>query len=832
MPQARDEAGNVWETDEAGNAVRLLVPASPAMPTGIGVDPYKASENLRQERSEARAERKEQRESANLDLERRKLIAQVKKAETATVSEGALKVRENADTKLTSAARLANQLAEMREIYSRSFSGEGVGSVKEWLPTDEGQRFQAIAEAMRASLKPLIRGQGEGTFTEGDQKLLDSLIPQPGSFDARNMARFDQIEGLVRDQIELHGPQAGADIQKATAKKLRALSPEAPADNREVATGETRTEKVRTDEDTKIAAMLASGKSGATIKAYAKQKGLSYPQLDSVLAWRSMHPNYKGGYDVSAERVVPTTLTNRVMASPLATIATQAANATTMGTLDEIGGAARSLVTGEPLDETIASANLNKQMQAQANPTSALAGNVLGGAAALVAGGAGAARMGLGQTGWLAANPVKAAALGDAAYGAGYGAGEMNDNRLAGAAVGAPAGLAGSLVGSGLVRGLGSAVRGVDNPAAQRLRAQGIPLTVGEVMGGGMKKTQDALTSIPVVGSMVERRALEGRRAMNEAAFNEAGGQVGVPINQVGQEGIDALAAARSQAYADALDPVSLNIADDAFAESMDPIGNIIARIPENSPARQEAVDALTHTIRSNIEPDGQMTGRNFQEAYRGLARAPRERGNAPYAHEFGQVTRAGQDALAEALERQNPEAFQGFLSANSANRHLNILADAVNAAKNQVTDGDPLFTPAQLGTAATSNTKAFGGKVAAAQGNRPFNQLVRDAQEVMGQKLPESGTAARAAVGLGLTSLGGGGAGYSLGDTSGAVAGTLAPAAVLTMLGTRAGQAALTRALLERTAPFRMTGNVLRNYAPMGGQIGTAATLPFTFGQ
>jgi hypothetical protein len=836
MPQARDEAGNIWEIDDAGNAVRLLAPAPPSVPTGIGVDPYKAAENQRQESAEGRDQAKESREEAKARREQIEWEAKFNPDGTpkaAALTDGQRTARATADTKLNSAATLARQLSRMREIYRRSFKGQGLQSFKEWLPTEDGQRFTAVAESMRASLKPLIRGQGEGTFTEGDQKLLDSLIPQPGSWDARNEERFNEIESMVRSQIDLHGPNASPTVQKDTATKLRALSPQktsdaAPQDDLEVAAGDSRTEVVRGPVENKIAAMLKAGRPAAEIRRYVNENAPGMQGLDAALAWRSMNPGYKGEYDVSTQRVVPTTMLNKVMASPLATAAVQAANATTMGTIDEIGGAARSLVTGEPLADTIASANLNKQMQAQANPKSALAGNILGGAAALMGGGAALKGLGIGRTAWAANNPIKAAAIGDTAYGAAYGAGESNDNRLMGAAVGAPAGLAGSFAGSGVANVGGRMMRGVVNPAVDRLRAAGVPMTVGEALGGGWKKAQDAMTSIMGPGDLISRRYAEGREALNRAAFNEAGSVINTPINAVGQPAIAALDAAKSQAYRDALDPVSLNLADQGFADDLARAGEIIAKIPEGSPARQEAFDALGHRIKTNVGPDGQMSGRNFQEAYKGLARAPRERGQAPYAHEYEQTMQAGKEALANVLERQNPGAFAGFKNANQANRYLSILTDAVNSAKNQLDGGEPLFTPAQLGTSATNNTKNFMGKQAAAQGNRPFNQLINDAQEVMSSKVNNSGTVDRAAVLGALGAVGaGGGLGYATEGMGGAAGGALAPLAVLSLLNTKTGQAALTKALLQRAAPFRKAGAKMIEYAPMGGHLGTAYAVP-----
>ncbi len=788
---------------------------------------FKNAENNRQNSAEGRAAdkdardaKKDARDAEIADRREARLDRQEAREAAKPPSEASVNAKMNSDAKVKAARSLKRQLGRMREIYDRSFKGSGFKSIKEWLPTDDGERFKAVAESMRADLKPLIRGPSEGTFTEGDQKLLDDLIPQPGSWDARNEERFSEIENRIRDTEAMYAPP-----KAPTAPPPPADSP--TADNLTAATGDTRTEIVRGPVEKKLASMLADRKIGAgTIKAYAKANDFDVPGLEGTLAFRALNPDYKGSYDVRTDKIVPTTMLNRAMASPAATVAAQFGNATTGGFLDEIGGAAHSFVTGDDLSDSIAAANLAKQTQAATNPGSALAGNIMGGAAALLGGGAALRGVGAGM------RPGLRAALGDSAYGALYGAGEQNDNRAMGAGLGAGAGLIGNRVGAGVMRGAGATMRGVVNPAADALRARGVPLTVGEVLGGGWKKAQDAMASIPVVGSMVERRALDGRQAFNRAAFNEAGETINAPINATGQQGVEALDGARSQAYRDALDPTQVDLNDPQFINDIGDLGNQIARIPDTDNARTAAMDAIQYRMGSAVQPDGTLTGRDFQEAYRGLSRAGRERGpNTAYAHEFGQVMRSGQDALTGTLQRQAPEAYEGFLNANNANRHLNILADAVNAAKNQ---DDVLFTPAQLGTAATANARNFASKVAAARGDRPFNDLALAGQQVMGQRLPDSGTAARAMVGLGLTSLGGGAAGYDAADAQGAVTGALAPAAVLTALGTRRGQAALTAALLRRGAQFRRVGNATVDLAPYGGDLaglGSVFGVQSTFG-
>jgi hypothetical protein len=364
----------------------------------------------------------------------------------------------------------------------------------------------------------------------------------------------------------------------------------------------------------------------------------------------------------------------------------------------------------------------------------------------------------------------------------------------------------------------------VTNPAVQRLREAGIPLTAGEVLGGGWKKAQDAMTSVFGPGNMVARRYNEGRRALNQTAFNAAGEPIGAPVNAVGQQGVDLLNAAKNRAYSEALDPVTVNLNTPDFVRDITAATNAARSIPNVDQASDLAESAIENYIaRPTFSTGGVLSGRDFQAGYRGLSKAASQAAPRIYGHEIGDALGTAKGALTDALQAQNPEAYEGFLKANQSNRNLNVLANALKAAQNQVSDeGEQLFTPAQLGSAATANAQKYGSNIGAASGNRPFNQLALDAQQVMSSKLPDSGTATRALV-TGAVLGGTGGLGYAADGTEGAAI----PAAALTLLGTRRGQQFLTAALANRTPRFIRIGNTLVRNPQYAGDLATSIAVP-----
>ena len=139
--------------------------------------------------------------------------------------------------------------------------------------------------------------------------------------------------------------------------------------------------------------------------------------------------------------------------------------------------------------------------------------------------------------------------IGSAALGAGMGAltptatGEsVGDNMFSNAVAGG--------AGTGLIKTLARVARPI-NPTqqAQRLIDQGVHMTPGQAAGGGYKKTEDVLTSLPFVGDAINYGRRQALKQFNSAAFNR--GNVG--MLPAGNQGADMALDMMSQRYDDIL---------------------------------------------------------------------------------------------------------------------------------------------------------------------------------------------------------------------------------------------------------------------------------------
>lgn len=509
----------------------------------------------------------------------------------------------------------------------------------------------------------------------------------------------------------------------------------------------------------------------------------------------------------------------RANAPGLDVTARAAVNGLTGGLADYAAAGAGMLGGGTYAD------NLQRQKaiteaDSRLNPGNTMVSNIVGGAggAALTEGLAGALL------------PARAAAwaprIGDAAYGLTAGAtGSAPGQEASGALNGALGGVVGGMAGRGVARGVGNVARGARDVSADFLRERGVPLTVGQLVGRGgrvgqaVKGFEDRLSGIPVVGDMVNARRTESIEGLDRAAFDEGL----APINRttggvIGPEGVAASRQGVNQGYRDALDPVQM-LVDQAFDTDNITAQVAGARLPQDMAGRAGyAIDRA----RENVDPNGVLTGRGFQQALRRLRRTSNENAPLPNGHDLGEVMNTAEEAYTGLLDRQAPGVMPQYLAANSANRHVSILKDAVNRARNGTRSGEPgRFTASQLNDAAAANARRFGGTEGTPE--QPFYALGLHGQRVLPNSIPDSGTAGRLAT-LALPGILGGagaGVGYAGGDAQSGTTTGLTAGALLALGGTRGGQRALTALLADRPDALVRIGDQINRRARVGGIFG-----------
>lgn len=529
---------------------------------------------------------------------------------------------------------------------------------------------------------------------------------------------------------------------------------------------------------------LGDGQSAEQLIRWAREVGIdpsAYSSIQQQVRFRDENPGTPlNQYDTSQldDRFVQLGAFDRALnnfaQSPVGAGLIAAGDAASGFTLDNIVG-----MTGGNAER----ARLGMEQVADRNPVSSALGTVAGGTLTALGGEAALASRGI-------SGGIPRALMADSAYGALAGAGATDDgNRLAGAAAGALAGAGGSYLGSKTGNALARFAKGVSDPNVNALRSEGVnSLTVGQTfgnsgrVGAAVKSVEDRLSGVPILGDVVNARRSEGLRQFNARAFDKAlepiGGTVG---DAVGEEAVERAQQAVSDAFTRALS--GKGVTPDAtfnrdLSQSLMGVGNIKRVGPE---VFDEVVDILRP-----YDADPMLSGEALQEISRSLRDLKFAYARDPLAKKVGGQVDRVERAIFDLFDRQASGTVPEYNAARQAYRRLSILEDAVMRAKNQK---DQMVTPAQLSQADTKNTRKYGGKAAAARGDTPFRGLTEPAQDVLPNKVPDSGTAGRILVPLALVGAGGG-----AGEATGMTGTGLTIGSILGALYSRSGQRLLTK--------------------------------------
>lgn len=820
MPQARDEAGNIWETDAQGNPVRLIqaapqqgqVFADPVAPFEVPKAQADIA-NVQTNIADTRADNA--REDTKLRAELLKQGLRIGANGQPERIPGFKPVVDPPDPlKLSQFRALEQQIARVEELFRAGpGSTTGVRGLKDFVPdalSDANAAFNSAAAGLGEVGLAAFRVPGVGSQSDAElRQFVAANTPRAGDRDAaileklgnlkRRLAATKQELGIAVEAMPEAIPEPLAAAGQGAAEAAIPIPPEMQqehaawiAQNAGQITPDSYT-AFRTALDRKFG--FEPNTAAYRQAAPAINEGSLQGQIDAAIP------------PVNRELSAAEQFRNNLVSNP--------AGATAVNFLDTAGFGGVSALAGDQVGA------LN-----EANPTSALLGQLGGaitGTAALgrlgreTVGRALPGLLGGGKKAQFARNIAT-----DSVFSGVLGANQGQD-ALDSAVFGGLGSAAGGLAG----KAIGKTIGGADlSEAVQALRARGIPLTTGQTLGGIPKAFEDRLTSAPFIGDIAQARRGEGLEAFNRAAFQDAGAPIGFSPTGIGQAGVQDLRQATGQAFDTATAGVSVPL-DPQFNLDMADVAALRNTLPDDFAAR---FDKIGQNRIGPIVDRGELTGETFQQAVRGLRGARSQaRAAAPgFEQEFKDALTSAQDVLTAQMQRGGgQQVVEGLGRANQAFRLGKIVEDATQRA-----DGTNFtFTPSQLQDAIKLSNKKF-------PGDNPLAALANAGQQVLPSRIPDSGTGGRLAqlalpgaiVGGGsIGALGGAGGGLE-GAQSGAQTGALSTAsliAALAFLGTKGGQKALNNIIATRPDSARQIGRTIGRNAGIFG----SATIPLTVG-
>lgn len=273
--------------------------------------------------------------------------------------------------------------------------------------------------------------------------------------------------------------------------------------------------------------------------------------------------------------------------------------------------------------------------------------------------------------------------------------------------------------------------------AAQRLQAEGVQLTPGQLAGGILRGLEDKATSIPLVGDAIRGAKVRANDGFNRAMANRVLAPLGeeVPANiPAGRETVAYLQDRIDTAYDTVLGRVTVT-RDAQLDADIQTIQQAAQMLPDNSQAQlTRIVDQLV-----NRRLQGPLSGREYKNIESEVGQMAADYGGSSTAseRELGRLLGDLRGALRDTVARTNPNEAQALAAVDDGFANLTTIERA--AAKTQ--DGN--YSPNQARTAMRQGDRTV-RKRATARGTARMQGLVDDAQAVLPSTIPDSGTAGR----------------------------------------------------------------------------------------
>lgn len=852
MPYRQNKrTGEWWEVDANGNPIRPV--QAQQAPQGRVLTVPQSPEKARQERRQAQIDAINQANDAErirLDQERAareeaKFKADLAEKGMMQTPDGQIvpipgwKPRKTAaeqadqDARINALNSLVQQINRVQELgNSGPLASDGmISAIGDYLPTSSNKRFDTAGTQLSQQGLAAFRVPGSGTVSDRDAIMFDrGNLPQASNFDSANQEILDGLRRRTEEEYRSRGlplPKWVLPNGRQVANVWDQAQIMAPVEAAAPFGATERQVPIPAEMQAEYQQYMANNFGNINPDDYANFRA----GLDAKYGFGPQSPDlYKADaakfneyYNAGGRQVAPLPgPTEKLSLSQY--ISNSLENNPVTASLANAGDAA-SLGTISLIDRKFGDGNM--QRLAEANPNAALMGQVAG---SIVGGGAlnrlGSAAAGRFLPALLQGGKGAAAArgiAGDVAYSTIYGTntgGDPIESALMG-------GIGGAL-GRGVGGVAGKAVSGMNvTPALERLRAAGVTPTIGQIMRGkenpgmiarAIAGMEDVTANNGVTGNLINPARARALEQANNSAFNIHAGETG-PVSGYGVDALNQLDSMKNAAYNRATEGVSIPLDDPKLIQQMGDARSF--GLAQDAARSRRDFEISTREGLAPIFGNGDsMSGSQLQDALRftqGEQRVWGKAANGPMpdpsargvADAFGRV----EDSLISAAARNAPGAIPKLKQANRINRTLSVLDSAVP------TDGEGIFTGAQLMNAIKANNSKFGaGRGVRAAQKSPLFQLASDMQAVLPNKIPPTGV--NAAPMLALMGLGSTGAGYA---TDNPTLGTIGAALLAATPYTRRGGSAVAKALLDRPDSLRALGTAINKRKGLFG----AAAIP-----
>jgi hypothetical protein len=273
-------------------------------------------------------------------------------------------------------------------------------------------------------------------------------------------------------------------------------------------------------------------------------------------------------------------------------------------------------------------------------------------------------------------------------------------------------------------------------PEVAMMREAGVVPTVGQTLGGIPSRIEEAASSIPIVGHMIDWARQRARNEFNVGALNKALESTGQTVTGPGHAGVTAAQQVVNDAYQAARATAPGGLPFDGLArQEIGVLRNFLGRATKET--EQDFDRFWTGTFTRHLGGNAGFETRSFKELDAELGRKIRAAGgtNPQLQSAFKELQRI----LRDSSGRANPAYREAQGIADTAAARLMRVENAANRGANN----EGIFTPGQLNMA-TRQMDTSARRRASASGNALMQDYASAGQTVLGDRVANSGTPIR----------------------------------------------------------------------------------------
>jgi len=153
------------------------------------------------------------------------------------------------------------------------------------------------------------------------------------------------------------------------------------------------------------------------------------------------------------------------------------------------------------------------------------------------------------------------------------------------------------------------------SPQIQSLMKEGVTPTAGQILGGGYKRAEEALTSVPVLGDFIKSAQNRAMQDVNRVAINRALTPIGekLPDGVAGREAIQFVSEKLDDAYGNLLPKMTV-LQDEPFKANISDLKNLV----QSGAIDPKAVNFFNNWIDKNVvnkfQGQGAVTGQTLKQ--------------------------------------------------------------------------------------------------------------------------------------------------------------------------------------------------------------------------